>query len=85
MRIWSDNADLLNPVLVGGQGVALQPEFLVWRELRNGLLEIGMPEWSAASLGLHLVMPPNPLRPQRVQLLIDHLAKALAHPPWVAY
>jgi len=84
VRIWSDNADLLNPVLIRGHGVALQPEFLVWRELRDGQLEIGMPDWSAPSLGLHLVMPPNPLRPQRVQLLIDHLAKALAHPPWAA-
>jgi len=82
VRIWSDNADMLNPVLIGGQGIALQPEFLVWRELRDGQLEIGMPDWTAPSLGLHLVMPPNPLRPQRVQLLIDYLAKALAHPPW---
>lgn len=84
VRIWSDNADMLNPVLVAGRGVALQPEFLVWREVRDGQLEIGMPEWSAPSLGLHLVMPPNPLRPARVQLLIDYLAKALAHPPWAA-
>jgi DNA-binding transcriptional LysR family regulator len=82
VRVWSDNADILNPILLTGQGVALQPEFLVWRELRNGALEIGMPEWSVRPLGLHLVMPPNPLRPQRVQLLIDYLAAALAHPPW---
>jgi len=33
-------------------------------------------------LALHLLMPPNPLRPQRVQLLIDHLAQTLARPPW---
>lgn len=36
VRLWSDNADMLNPVLAGGQGLALQPEFLVWRELRDG-------------------------------------------------
>ncbi len=41
-----------------------------------------MPEWSAPALGLHLVMPPSPLRPLRVQALIDHLAQALANPPW---
>jgi DNA-binding transcriptional LysR family regulator len=82
VRIWTDNADMLNPVLIAGQGLALQPEFLVWRELRDGLLEIGIPEWSVKPLGLHLVMPPSPLRPQRVQLLIDYLTKALAIPPW---
>ena len=82
VRLWSDNADMLNPLLLARQGVALQPEFLVWRELDRGALEIGMPEWMPKPLGLHLVMPPNPLRPQRVQLLIDYLSNALAHPPW---
>ncbi|WBO21352.1 LysR family transcriptional regulator [Sphingomonas abietis] len=81
VRIWTDNADMLNPVLIAGQGVALQPEFLVWRELRDGVLEIAMSDWSVKPLGLHLVMPPSPLRPQRVQLLIDYLASALADPP----
>ena len=82
VRIWADNADMLNPVLVAGQGIAVQPEFLVWRELRDGLLEIAMPDWQVKPLGLHLVMPPSPLRPQRVQLLIDHLTRALGNPPW---
>lgn len=82
VRVWTDNAELLNPVLIAGQGLALQPEFLVWRELRDGLLETVMPAWSVKPLGLHLVMPPSPLRPQRVQLLIDYLGKALSDPPW---
>ncbi|WP_066587844.1 LysR family transcriptional regulator [Sphingomonas pruni] len=82
VRVWADNADMFNPLLLAGHGLALQPEFLVWRELRDGLLEIAMPDWPPRPLGLHLVMPPNPLRPQRVQLLIDYLAKALAAPPW---
>jgi DNA-binding transcriptional LysR family regulator len=82
VRIWTDNADLLNPTLIAGQGLAIQPEFLVWRELREGTLAIGMPEWSVAPLGIHLVMPPSPLRPLRVQVLIDHLARELANAPW---
>jgi DNA-binding transcriptional LysR family regulator len=82
VRIWTDNADMLGPALIAGQGLALQPEFLVWRELRAGTLEIAMPEWSAPPLALHLLMPPSPLRPLRVQALIEYLAKALATPPW---
>ncbi|MBV9747732.1 MAG: LysR family transcriptional regulator [Acetobacteraceae bacterium] len=84
IRVWTDNADMLNPALVAGEGLALQPEFLVWQELRQGQLEVAMPEWSAPPLGLHLVMPPSPLRPLRVQVLIDHLARALARTPWVS-
>ena len=82
VRVWTDNADLLTPALVAGRGLALQPEFLIWRELRDGVLEHVLPDWSAPTLGLHLVTPPSPLRPVRVQVLIDHLAKSLATPPW---
>ncbi len=81
-RVLTDNADLLTPALVDGVGLALQPEFLVWRELQAGALEVVMPEWSPPVLGLYLLMPPSPRRPLRVQVLIDHLAGALAHPPW---
>lgn len=82
VRVWTDNADMLNPALIAGQGLALQPEFLVWRELRQGLLEIAMPDWTSQPLGLHLITPPSPLRPLRVQVLLDHFAKALAKEPW---
>ena len=82
VRIWTDNADLLNPALVAGQGLAIQPEFLVWRELRDDMLAVAMPDWTVTPLGLHLVMPPSPLRPLRVQVLIDHLARSLANAPW---
>lgn len=82
VRVWTDNADLLNPALVAGQGLAIQPEFLIWRELRDGQLAVAMPEWSVTSLGLHLVMPPSPLRPLRVQVLVDYLARELARAPW---
>ncbi len=82
IKLWTDNADMLTPSLVAGRGLALQPEFLVWRELQEGSLEIAMPEWSAPALRLHLLMPPSPLRPLRVQVLVEHLATSLARPPW---
>jgi len=82
VRVWTDNAELLNPALLAGQGLAIQPEFLVWREVRDGKLAVAMPDWSVTPLGLHLVMPPSPLRPLRVQALVDHLARELANAPW---
>lgn len=80
--LWTDNADLLAPALRGGAGLALQPEFLVWRDLQTGALEVVMPDWSAPPLALYLLMPPSPLRPLRVQVVIDHLAQALKEAPW---
>ncbi|WP_342248950.1 LysR family transcriptional regulator [Sphingomonas sp. OTU376] len=81
-RMWTDNADILTPALLAGQGLAIQPEFLVWRELRAGTLEVAMPDWSPPPLALHLIMPPSPLRPLRVQAVIDYLGVTLSRAPW---
>ena len=83
VRVWTDNADLLNPALVAGMGLAVQPEFLVWREIRDGTLAVGMPDWAVTPLALHVVMPPSPIRPLRVQVVIDHLAGELAKASWI--
>ncbi len=80
--LWTDNADMLTPSLIAGRGLALQPEFLVWNEIRDGSLEIAMPDWTAPSLGLHLLMPPSSLRPLRVRALVEYLAKSLARTDW---
>jgi DNA-binding transcriptional LysR family regulator len=77
-----NNAEALTPVLLAGLGLALQPEFLVWRELKSGALESVMPEWAAPPIAMHIVTPPQHARPRRVQLLIDYLARSLADAPW---
>lgn len=77
-----NNAEALNPPLLAGLGLALQPEFLIWRELRNGKLEIVLPEWSPPPIALHVLTPPGRLRPARVQLLIDYLVARFEKAPW---
>ena len=77
-----NNAEALTPVLRAGLGLALQPEFLVWQHLQNGTLEHVMPEWEVAPISMNIVTPPHRARTMRVQLLIDYLARTLAHAPW---
>ncbi|MCQ8278392.1 LysR family transcriptional regulator [Acetobacteraceae bacterium KSS8] len=83
-RLWTDNADVVMPVLLAGQALAVLPEFAVWQELRDGSLLAALPDWPIAALGLHLLMPPNPLRPARVQAVIDLLSRELVRAPWAS-
>jgi DNA-binding transcriptional LysR family regulator len=80
----TNNADILEPLLAKGLGLALQPDFLVWRQIAERRLEVALPDWTTPASALHLVTPPSILRPRRVQALIDFLAQRLAGAPWTA-
>jgi DNA-binding transcriptional LysR family regulator len=81
-RIRSNNADVILPALIGGHGLALQPEFLVWDALQRGELEQVMDDWRIADINVNLITPPGMLRAARVTALLDYLAEHLAHAPW---
>jgi DNA-binding transcriptional LysR family regulator len=69
----ANNADTLMPALLAGLGLAVQPEFLVWRDLKEGRLEAVMTDWSAPAIAVNIVMPPGGPRPPKLTALIDFL------------
>lgn len=81
-RLSSNNADVIGPVLMASQGLALQPEFIVWEALESGALEEVLADWHIAPIHINLLTPPGPLRPARVTALLDFLGEHLARAPW---
>jgi DNA-binding transcriptional LysR family regulator len=77
-----NSAESLGPSLRAGLGLALQPEFICWEDLKSGTLEAAMCDWSPPLPALHLVSPPGRLRPARVKVLFDFLTERLAAAPW---
>ena len=77
-----NNADAIAPSVLAGVGLAIQPEFIVWRDLEDGRLQRTMPGWSMADTALNLVTPPGGLRPRRVTAVMEFLATRLAAAPW---
>ena len=81
-RIRSNNGDAFLPSVCAGHGIALLPDFIVWRALAEGKIERILPDWAPAPIALNLLTPPNALRPARVRVLIDYLAKRFTKAPW---
>ena len=81
-QLQANNAEVFAAALRGGLGLALQPEFMVWDDLRAGRLETAMDDWQVEPIALHIVPPPGLRRPARVQRLIDYLAAGLERAPW---
>ncbi len=77
-----NNGDAMMPALLAGLGIAVLPDFIVSETVKDGRLEIVMPDWHMPLAGLHLVTPPGGPRPARVEALADFLAKRLSRQSW---
>lgn len=77
----ANSGDALLPALRAGLGVSVLPDFIVGADLAAGTLQTVLTEWQAPPIALHLVTPPSPLRPARVQALIDFLVARFSSSP----
>ncbi len=73
----ANSGEAILPALVAGLGIARLPEFIVGAALASGALVSILADWAPAPIGLHLLTPPSPLRPARVEALIAFLSMRL--------
>lgn len=73
----SNNGETCIAAAVAGEGVILQPGFLVQPYLADGSLTELLPDWQAPTLGIHAVYPSRRHLLPKVRVLIDFLAERL--------
>lgn len=76
----ANSGDALVPALVAGLGITRLPAFIVSPHIASGELVAILKDWTPPPIGLHLLTPPSPLRPARVEALIAFLAQHLRDP-----
>lgn len=76
------NADALLPTVLDGQAIAELPEFIAADYVRDGRLEVILPDWSFSEGGLYFVTPTSRTRAAKVEALSDFLRQRLALPAW---
>lgn len=75
MRV--NNGDVARTLMLAGQGIALQPHFLVGKDLDTGDLIRLLPDFSAGQLGLFAVYPHRKYLSAKVRSFVDFVFGAL--------
>lgn len=80
--IRTNSGDTCRIVALQGQGITMQPDFLVGPDLRDGTLVELLPEYRVLELGIHAVYPSRKHLPMKTRRLVDFLADAFQAPAW---
>ena len=80
----ANSADAVEATLLAGLGVAMQPDFVVWKAIESGTLERVLYDWSAPPLNVNILTSAGGPRALRVTVLIDFLIQhfSAASAPW---
>ena len=83
-RLRTNSGDTCRSVALAGQGVILQPAFLVGEDVRTGRLIEILPQWQAPRLDIHAVYPSRRHVSGKVRAMVDFLVLAFQQPGWAA-
>lgn len=81
-RIHTNSGDTCREAALQGQGIVLQPDFLVGPDLREGRLVELMPAYRSIELGVHAVYATRKHLPMKTRRVIDFLVGAFRDAAW---
>lgn len=81
-RMQTNNGDTCRAVALAHQGLVLQPDFLVGRDLAAGRLVEVLPDSRGAELGIYAVYPSRKHLSVKIRVLVDYLVAAFERPGW---
>ena len=82
-RIQANSGDALLTAAIQGLGITRAPSFIAEQAVREGKLEILLPQFPTQELGIYAIFPSNRYVPHRIRTLVDFLAERIGpHPTW---
>jgi DNA-binding transcriptional LysR family regulator len=80
----ANSAEAVEATLLAGLGIAMQPDFVVWKALESGTLERVLDDWFGPPLNVNILTPAGEPRALRVTVLIDFLIRhfSAGAAPW---
>ena len=83
-RLRSNNGDTCVAAAIAGQGVILQPSFLVAHALASGQIVQIMPAFKSVELDIEAVYPTRRFLPAKVRALLNFLSARLQGQTWLS-
>jgi len=78
----SNNGDVLVEAAIAGSGIVLQPTFIAGEAIKEGKLEILLPEYEPEPLALYAVYAHRQLLASKVRSFIDFIDGFFGDPPY---
>jgi len=81
-RLRVTNSNAMIPTILAGLAVAELPEFIAAEYVRDGRLEVILPDWAMETGGLYFVTPSLKSKPAKVEVLARFFIERLSKPAW---
>ncbi len=74
----ANNGDVLKEAAIQSQGIALSPDFLVEKALKEGRLKQILIDYKTTDYGLFAVWASRNVTPTKIRILVDFLVEKLS-------